>query len=81
MRLTLGILMLMALSVIKVVSLAADGTWEQKANMPTVRSGFTTCVVNGKIFAIGGYVDRTRGLVPFNCRNVRPKNRYMGTKG
>ena len=57
MRLTLGILMLMTLSVIKVVNLAADGTWEQKANMPTSRSGFTTCVVNGKIFAIGGYVD------------------------
>ena len=56
-RLTLGILMLTTLSVIKVVNLAADGTWEQKANMPTVRSGFTTCVVNGKIFAIGGYVD------------------------
>ncbi len=57
MRLTVGILMLTALSVIEVVNLAADGTWQQKANMPTVRSGFTTCVVNGKIFAIGGYVD------------------------
>ncbi len=57
MRLALGILMLTALSVIKVVNLAADGTWQQKANMPTPRSGFTTCVVNGKIFAIGGYVD------------------------
>ena len=57
MRLTLGILMLMALSVIKVVTLAAEETWQQKANMPTSRSGFTTCVVNGKIFAIGGYVD------------------------
>lgn len=57
MRLTLGILMLMALSGIKVVNLAADETWQQRANMPTVRSGFTTCVVNGKVFAIGGYVD------------------------
>ncbi|MXY28469.1 hypothetical protein F4Y59_09970 [Candidatus Poribacteria bacterium] len=56
-RLTLGILMLTALSAIKVGNLAADGTWEQKANMPTARSGFTTCVVNGKIFAIGGYVE------------------------
>ena len=56
MRLTFGILMLWALSVIKVVNLAADGTWQQKANMPTSRSGFTTCVVNGKIFAIGGTV-------------------------
>ena len=57
MRLTLGVLMLWILSVIKVLNLAADGAWEQKANMPTLRSGFTTCVVNGKIFAIGGYVD------------------------
>ncbi len=56
MRLTLGILMLMTLSVIKVVNLAAEGTWEQKANMPTSRSGFTTCVVDGKIFAIGGAI-------------------------
>ena len=57
MRLTLGILMLWILSVIKVLNLAADGAWEQKANMPTLRSGFTTCIVNGKIYAIGGYVD------------------------
>lgn len=57
MRLTFGILMLTVLSVINVVSLVAKEDWTQKANMPTVRSGFTTCVVNGKIFAIGGYVD------------------------
>ena len=56
MRLTLGILILTALSVIKIANLAAEGTWQQKANMPTVRSGFTTCVVDGKIFAIGGEV-------------------------
>ena len=57
MRLTFGILMLTVLSIINVVSLVAEEDWTQKANMPTVRSGFTTCVVNGKIFAIGGYVD------------------------
>ena len=56
-RLTLGILMLTVLSVISVVSLGAEEDWTQKANMPTLRSGFTTCVINGKIFAIGGYVD------------------------
>ena len=28
--------------------------WTQKANMPTVRSSFSTCVVDGKIFVIGG---------------------------
>ena len=56
MRLTLGILMLTVLSVINVVSLVAEEDWTRKANMPTLRSGFTTCVVNGKIFAIGGEV-------------------------
>ena len=53
---TLGVLMLMVLLVINVVNLAADETWKHKANMPTLRSGFTTCVVDGKIFAIGGAV-------------------------
>ena len=28
--------------------------WTQKADMPTVRSDFSTCVVDGKIFVIGG---------------------------
>ena len=28
--------------------------WTQKADMPTVRSSFSTCVVDGKIFVIGG---------------------------
>ncbi len=56
-RLTLGILMLTALSIINVISLVAEEDWTQKANMPTLRSGFRTCVVNGKIFAIGGHID------------------------
>ena len=29
-------------------------TWEQKANMPTARSGVSVSVVDGKIYAIGG---------------------------
>ena len=28
--------------------------WTQKADMPTARSAFSTCVVDGKIFVIGG---------------------------
>ena len=28
--------------------------WTEKADMPTVRSDFSTCVVDGKIFVIGG---------------------------
>ena len=37
------------------VSLAAVDTWTEKAPMPTARLGLTTAVVNGKIYAIGGY--------------------------
>jgi RNA polymerase sigma factor (sigma-70 family) len=28
--------------------------WVEKSDMPTARSGLSTCVINGKIFAIGG---------------------------
>ena len=53
-RLTLGILMLWALSVIKVVNLAADGTWEQKADMPDAKAGHKAEVINGNIYIIDG---------------------------
>ncbi len=33
---------------------AEGGTWTRKADMPTARSAFSTCVVNGRIYAIGG---------------------------
>jgi N-acetylneuraminic acid mutarotase len=33
---------------------AGGDTWTRKANMPTPRSGLSTCVVNEKIYAIGG---------------------------
>jgi N-acetylneuraminic acid mutarotase len=36
-------------------SLGAGDTWTQKADMPTARIGHSTVVVNGKIYAIGGY--------------------------
>ena len=55
-RLTLGILILSVLF-INVVNLAAEENWTQKADMPTVRSGFDTCIVNGKIYAIGGEIE------------------------
>jgi RNA polymerase sigma factor (sigma-70 family) len=32
----------------------AGDTWTKKADMPTARWGLSTCVVNGKIYAIGG---------------------------
>jgi N-acetylneuraminic acid mutarotase len=34
-------------------------SWEAKAAMPTARSGFGVAVVNGKVYAIGGY-DKTQ---------------------
>lgn len=55
-RIALGILILSALFITNVGNLAADETWTRKANMPTQRSGFATCVVNGKIYAIGGNI-------------------------
>ena len=36
-------------------------TWTKKENMPTARMVFSTSVVNGKIYAIGGH-NRSRGL-------------------
>ncbi len=37
------------------VNLAAEGTWTQKADMPTARYCFAASEVNGKIYAIGGW--------------------------
>jgi len=34
---------------------AEADSWARKANMPTPRMGLSTCPVNGKIYAIGGY--------------------------
>ena len=36
------------------MSLAAEGTWTKKADMPTPRWALSASVVNGKIYAIGG---------------------------
>lgn len=36
------------------LSLAAEGVWTRRADMPTARSGCSTSVVDGKIYAIGG---------------------------
>lgn len=37
------------------ISLAQGNTWTIKADMPTARLGFSTAVVDGKIYAVGGY--------------------------
>jgi N-acetylneuraminic acid mutarotase len=36
------------------IGLAAEDTWTRKADMPTARADLATCVVDGKIYAIGG---------------------------
>ncbi len=36
------------------LSLAAEGTWATRADMPTARWELSTSVVDGKIYAIGG---------------------------
>ena len=35
-------------------------TWVKKRNMPTLREGFTTAVVNGKIYVIGGRIHKNK---------------------
>jgi N-acetylneuraminic acid mutarotase len=40
------------------ICLAQDSPWTAKADMPTPRSHLSTCVVNGKIYAIGGNPNR-----------------------
>jgi N-acetylneuraminic acid mutarotase len=47
-------LMLSGLLTIASMSLAAEDTWTAKSDMPTARFGLSTCVVDGKIYAIGG---------------------------
>ena len=57
-RWTLSILIICALLVMNVDLLVADGNWTQKADMLTARGGFATSIANGKVFAIGGDVDK-----------------------
>ena len=39
------------------------GTWTRKADMPTVRTGLSASVVNGKIYVIGGGKDKAFSIV------------------
>jgi hypothetical protein len=39
------------------ISFPQDNAWTTKTDMPTARSGHSTCVVNGMIYVIGGVED------------------------
>ena len=50
--------LLLTITIVVVVPLMCRGdgdTWVKKADMPTPRLGLATCVLNGKIYAVGGY--------------------------
>jgi len=40
------------------IAKAAEDSWDTMADMPTARSGLGVAVVDGKIYAIGGYLDQ-----------------------
>ena len=51
----IAIIMISGLLSTASISLAQSGTWEMKEPMPTPRFGLSTCAVDGKIYAFGGY--------------------------
>ncbi len=53
MKRTIALVLVLALGIAS-VSLAAEDTWTTRADMPTARWELGTCVVDGKIYAIGG---------------------------
>ena len=56
-RWILGILTICTVSIINIGELAAEKTWTPRADMPTARYNFGTCLVKGKVFAIGGEIE------------------------
>ena len=48
-------LTLIALLGVSAIGTAQENTWAKKADMPTGRNGLSTAVVEGKIYAIGGW--------------------------
>ena len=46
-------------------------TWTSKAPMPTARAALTTCVVDGIIYAIGGYPSALHNLAPVEAYDPR----------
>lgn len=55
MRHRIDIVFFMILLFVSMMTLAQAGTWTRKADMLTPRVGIGVCVLEGKIYAIGGY--------------------------
>ena len=55
-------LMFIGLLGIASMSLAAEGAWTRKADMPTARMACGVSAVDGKIYVIGGYLNNLVGL-------------------
>ncbi len=53
MKKTISLVLVLVLGLAS-VGLAVEGTWATRADMPTGRWELSTCVVDGKIYAIGG---------------------------
>ncbi len=53
-KITFVLVVLVTAIVLSSAESAKADTWTQKADMPTARYGSSTCVVDGKIYAIGG---------------------------
>jgi hypothetical protein len=56
-RRILGVVVVVGLLGVASMGSSAQGSWTQKADMPTARFGLSACVVDGKVYAIGGARD------------------------
>jgi N-acetylneuraminic acid mutarotase len=45
------------------ISFAQDNIWTSKTDMPTARQGHSSCVVNGRIYVIGGVKDANDSII------------------
>ncbi|MEN8163752.1 MAG: kelch repeat-containing protein, partial [Acidobacteriota bacterium] len=59
-----------ALITVSPMSLVAEDTWTQKTDMPAARFGLSTSVVDGRIYAFGGGVNR--GVMVRNVQEYNP---------
>lgn len=58
------------------ITLAVEGKWTKKADMPTARAQFTASAVSGKIYVFGGGADKHGGI----RRGIQPGHRYLEAK-